>query len=81
MTGDFLEVDVEVNVLDQLELSIVRIELNGEEIYAGTGAPAPGELMIDLTELDPAMPYHELLVKAVDNRGVIGQHMTVFRVE
>ena len=78
---DMLEVDIEVNVIRQLSISHVSIKLNEQEIWSAEKAPGPGELMIDLSTLDPGLPYQELVVTAIDNRGVTGEHITVFDID
>ncbi len=74
-----IPLDIEINVLNGLSLTDVRIELNGETIYQGANVPAAGQLQINACELNALSPYQELSVIATDNRGVIGKHTTEFR--
>ncbi len=80
LLGGNIALDIKVNVLNTLELKSVLVELNGKPIYLGTKAPAPGEVIIDTSTLDPSLPYQELTVTATDTRNVVGKHTTLFKV-
>lgn len=72
-------VDININTLSSLSVQSVTISLNNDIIYEGASAPAPNSLIIDFCQLNNQVNYHKLLVTATDNRGVTGQHMTIFR--
>ena len=78
ITGESLGVDIKINLLNLLELDSVVIHLNDDVVYAASSAPAPGSLLLPLCDLESSRPFHELQVTAFDNRGVTGQHLTVF---
>lgn len=79
--GGIIPLDIKVNMYDTLSLKSVVIELNGETIYSGTKAPAPGEVTINTASLNASLPFQELTVTATDSRNVSGTHTTVFRTE
>ena len=79
LSGESLSVDIEINLMDPLRLDSVFIQLDGTEIYSGNDVPGPGELDIAPCELDNSLPYHELTVIAVDDRGVVGRHLSAFK--
>lgn len=81
LLGGNITLDIKINMLDTLSLRKVLILLNGNIIYDKTKAPATGEVVINTSTLDPALPYQELTVKATDSRNITGEHITVFRVE
>lgn len=74
-----LPVSIEVNVKNPVQLDSISITLDGNVIYEGIAAPGPGELDIDVCSLQYTPTWHELVVYALDNRGVSATHLTPFR--
>ncbi|MEZ5043226.1 MAG: right-handed parallel beta-helix repeat-containing protein [Saprospiraceae bacterium] len=79
LSGDQTPVNITINMLDGLQLNEVIINLNGNTIFQGNAPPLPNELNIHFCDLNNALPYQELTVTAIDNRGIAGRHTTVFK--
>ena len=76
--GGTINLNIQVNMFDTLQLKQVIVALNGDTLYNADKAPASGDVMINTSALNTSLPFQELTVTAVDSRGIVGRHSTVF---
>ncbi len=75
-----IPIDIEVNTMDDLTISAIRIELNDKVIYEGASVPVAGAVVINTSDLTSDLENQKLTVFATDNRGIEGVHTTYFKL-
>lgn len=75
-----IPINVEINAIEGLTISQIKIELNDQIIYEGTNVPQQGELSVQTADLNSDLEFHTLRVTAIDNRGIEGSHTTYFKL-